>query len=325
LLISAVVLMLWGGTSPGLAVETATPDALCPDLPALRRAVEARLGVVSVEGDRGWTARTTMGHAPGQEARDFVRLELFDPSGDRKLERDLPLEGESCATMAQLVAMVLERYFRGVGWTAGALLPGSAPVETAVAPAVVSTAPSPPPRPLLPAPRPGAGLALRLAGGMGGGIAPADRAAAVSAGLRFGFARNVALGISVMLPPRTQATAPGDLPAAHAHAVPVRIGVDSAIGGALSAAIGPEVLLSIERAARDDGSARNTRLVVGAGVAATGALALGPRFAIEVRGGFDYALPLDMSRFEVAGRGEVLKPPPFQAAVTAGVRIGLYP
>jgi hypothetical protein len=321
--ISAVVLMLWAGTSPGLAVETATPDALCPDLPALRRAVEARLGVVSVEGDRGWTARTTMGHAPGQEARDFVRLELFDPSGDRKLERDLPLEGESCATMAQIVALVLERYFRGVGWTAGALLPGSAPVETADAPTVASTAPPPPVAP--PPPPPGSGLALRLAGGMGGGIAPAALATAGEVGVRFGLARKVALEISAMLPPRTQTTAPGDLPVAHAHAVPVRIGVDDSVGDTLSAAIGPEVLLSIERATRDDGLGQNTRLVVGAGVAAAAALALGPRLALEVRGGVEYALPLAMSRFEVTGRGEVLKPPPFQAALTAGVRIGLFP
>src|SRR5262249_7409810 len=49
-------------------------------------------------------------HAPEKDG-DRVRLELFDPKGDRKLERDLPLAGESCSTMSQVVALVLERYF----------------------------------------------------------------------------------------------------------------------------------------------------------------------------------------------------------------------
>src|SRR5262249_10154184 len=151
-------------------------------------------------------------------------------------------------------------------------------------------------------PRPGRGLALRLAGGVGGGIARSDLGAAGELGLRLGLARNVALGIAVVLPPRTQTPPPDQPPAAPARARPVRISAESSIGDTLSAAIGPEALLSIERATRDDGSARNTRLVVGAGAAATVALALAPRLAIEVRGAIDYVLPLAMSRFEVAGR-----------------------
>jgi hypothetical protein len=108
----------------------------------------------------------------------------------------------------------------------------------------------------------------------------------------------------------------------------VRIAVDGGIGGPVSLAVGPEVLLSIEHAARADGSASSTRLVVGVGAGATAALALAARVALEVRGELDYALPLEMSRYVVStsnGQQEVLKPPALQAAVTAGVRIGLLP
>jgi hypothetical protein len=43
-----------------------------------------------------------------------VRLELFGPEGALQLSRDLPLEGESCSTMAEVIALVLDRYFRAL-------------------------------------------------------------------------------------------------------------------------------------------------------------------------------------------------------------------
>lgn len=100
--------------SSGFTLETGSPDALCPALEVTREAVTRRLGALVVEGHKGWRARYTIGHAPSGSPRDFVRLELFSPEGRVELVRDLPIAGESCRTMADVVALVLDRYFRGL-------------------------------------------------------------------------------------------------------------------------------------------------------------------------------------------------------------------
>jgi hypothetical protein len=101
--------------SDGFALETGSPDALCPELQVTREIVARRLGSLVVEGHKGWLARYTIGHAPAGNPRDFVRLELFNPQGEVELRRDLPIEGDSCRTMAEVIALVLDRYFRGLG------------------------------------------------------------------------------------------------------------------------------------------------------------------------------------------------------------------
>lgn len=99
----------------GLIIETGSPDALCPELTSTRAAVSRRLGELIVPGgSSGFRARYTIAHAPVGSPRDFVRLELYGPEGTLQLSRDLPLEGESCSTMAEVIALVLDRYFRAL-------------------------------------------------------------------------------------------------------------------------------------------------------------------------------------------------------------------
>lgn len=122
----------------GLRIETGSPDALCPELESTRVAVRRRLGELVVPGDGVFVARYTIGHAPAGSPRDFVRLELLDASGGVLLARELPLDGESCGTMAEVIALVLDRYFR-------ALLGGDVPAppaDTAAAPAADPLSPS---------------------------------------------------------------------------------------------------------------------------------------------------------------------------------------
>jgi len=115
----------------GFTLDTGSPDALCPELEATRAIVARRLGSLVVEGRKGWLARYTIGHAPAGNPRDFVRLELFDPDGRVELRRDLPIEGDSCRTMSEVIALVLDRYFRGlVAHDAAEQVP-QAPVATA--------------------------------------------------------------------------------------------------------------------------------------------------------------------------------------------------
>lgn len=118
-LLALSVLALSGRASAlgaeGFTLETGSPDALCPELATTREVVARRLGALVVEGRRGWRARYTIAHAPSGSPRDFIRLELFNPEGERELVRDLPIEGDSCRTMAEVIALVLDRYFRGLG------------------------------------------------------------------------------------------------------------------------------------------------------------------------------------------------------------------
>ena len=124
-----------GADEPGLTIETGSPDALCPDLTTTRAAVERRLGQLVVPDGSAFTARYTIAHAPAGTPRDFVRLELFGPDRVVQLTRDLPLDGESCSTMADVIALVLDRHFRAVL--------GREPVEPAV-PAVPAVDAAPP-------------------------------------------------------------------------------------------------------------------------------------------------------------------------------------
>ncbi|HEY5961601.1 MAG TPA: hypothetical protein VIV60_33810, partial [Polyangiaceae bacterium] len=93
-----------------LVVETGSPDSFCPSLDQTAQAIHARMGTIKSE-QKGWLARYTLGHAPGSEEGDFIRLQLYDPQRQLRLMRDLPIKGASCATMAQSIAIVLGVFF----------------------------------------------------------------------------------------------------------------------------------------------------------------------------------------------------------------------
>ena len=90
----------------GLSVDSQSPDALCPPLEETRALVAARLGTVELEGT--WHATYVLVH---RTQGDFVSLSLFDPEGVSRLERQLPVQGGSCATLSGVIALVLERFF----------------------------------------------------------------------------------------------------------------------------------------------------------------------------------------------------------------------
>jgi hypothetical protein len=94
----------------GIVVQTDSPDAHCPDLHQTRDAVSARLGTIQGEGYR---AHYTIVHATGEMPRDFVLLELSSPDAGVLVRRELPI-GESCAAVADAIALVLDQYFRAL-------------------------------------------------------------------------------------------------------------------------------------------------------------------------------------------------------------------
>jgi len=135
-------LLVWAlVASSGLRVETSTPDALCPDLGQVRAAASARLGDIEAEGD--WRASYALIHRPdGAEAGDVVRLDLRDPSGRLRLQRELPRAGESCASLAQALVVILDAYFRHPTDTDELAVAAASPEPAARASAVT---PAPPP------------------------------------------------------------------------------------------------------------------------------------------------------------------------------------
>jgi hypothetical protein len=243
--------------SPGFSIETGSPDALCPELGATQTAVQARLGVVGVEGRAGWMARYTMWHAP-DEYRDFVRLDLTDPSGARRLHRDLPLAGESCSTMANVIALVLERFFReldGVRETAAST--GGASTETEpVSPAHAN--------PLAVLGLAGAAFPSPVQPGLMASLAVERRHLRVS--MNAGWAAST-----------TTETIGSSGSARLTTSVPIRWAMAwRSRLGRLHLHLGPEVFAAYERARSSIAiPGENSRLAVGAGVQAGAALFLG--------------------------------------------------
>jgi hypothetical protein len=64
------------------------------------------LGTLELEGT--WRATYVLVH---RERGDVVTLKLHDPSGRVRLEREFAAKEGTCATLAQVIALVLERYF----------------------------------------------------------------------------------------------------------------------------------------------------------------------------------------------------------------------
>lgn len=92
----------------GLHVQTDTPDALCPPLESVREAVRSRLG--EVEGGP-YEARFGVVRG-GNEEPDSLVLTLTGAEGAELLRREFPLSSLSCTDAADVIALVLERFFQ---------------------------------------------------------------------------------------------------------------------------------------------------------------------------------------------------------------------
>jgi hypothetical protein len=315
--------------APGLTVETGSPDALCPDLATTRAAVERRLGQLIVADGSSFTARYTIGHAPSGTPRDFVRLELFGPDGNVQLARDLPLDGESCSTMADVIALVLDRHFR-------ALL-GREPASEAPLEPEPAAPPSPLPPPMSPEPTPtpaDRGASQVDARAQGARRAPVS----LSLELAAREARHPALGGRALL-----STWPEGLVGLAVH---VSLSQDSeAVGegevksresvarafvawaprlGPLDAYLGPGLRLSLARATAGDlaTSLSGLRLSPSFGVDAGLAWHPEPRWVLSAFTALDVMVPRMGGWFSVDGR-EVLEPPPVR--VWLGIGVGYSP
>lgn len=125
-------LFLAAAAAAGLRVTTDSPDALCPPLEQAQQATRARLG--EVEGGP-YEARYVLVR-DAETGSDSLRLMLTDAEGKTLLERTLPITPGGCKDASQAIALILERYFRGVS--------GARPVATPADSEASSSLQSPP-------------------------------------------------------------------------------------------------------------------------------------------------------------------------------------
>jgi hypothetical protein len=227
----------------GLTLETGSPDAWCPDLAATRRAVSDRLGTLALEGEQSWVARYTIGHAP-DGGGDFVQLVLHDGQGVLRLERTIPVHGEACDTLAQAIALVLERYFRALQ------TPAAEPAGPVEASPVLLTPPA-----RLESPQRTIARPLAVAAELGLSLGSSSAVLGLRFGTWFGDWFQASFAPQVLLPPETQTLT--DLKgmtrgSASVLEVPLRVGVG--LGRRMTRLAwraGPELRFSLRRASTE--------------------------------------------------------------------------
>ena len=238
-------------------IETDTPDALCPELQLTRDAVTKRLGRLEVDGGGTWQGRYSTVHDPAGLHGDSVHLVITDPSGKEQLTRDLPMRGESCATMAQAIALVVDSFFRDFGQSSfregKEATPAKEAAVTPVAPKPEAKAASQLPgqhtgTALVKSPAPPSRVPPRLGVALGGGYESVPSSAAIALG---GFAQ---------LGPHLRWDLRAAVPAARASQVygaataklfvlPVRLSIAyfTPLAAKMQLFLGPEFLTSFEQ------------------------------------------------------------------------------
>jgi len=277
-------------------IDTDTPDSLCPELSMTRDAVQKRLGKLEVEGGGIWRGHYGVVHDPSGRHGDTVRLVIVDPNGKEQATRDFSIRGESCATLAQAIALVVEGFFRDLGQSSSAEPSEVAPPVVApqlVAPPTQPTAPTAPTRVAPPdnaSPKPQSKPVKSTAMGVdvGSGYESAPASLAVFLGLFVAVKSNWQFDLRVAVP-TSRISLPFRTGTAELLAVPSRLSVvySAPLVGDLRAFAGPEFLTSFEFASTDgvSGGRSGWRASFGAGARAgaaywfTPGLALGASFS----------------------------------------------
>jgi hypothetical protein len=274
----------------------------CPEAGAVTRAIVAQIGVGAASVGGGGEAWRLAYWPSG----DGIQLQLRDQHGNVQLQRQVPGGAGDCRARAEAIALIADRFFQSLGWTAGRPLP---PPEDVVAAAPVVSAPAPAPRPEVEVVvAAGGGLWTRRPDGATGVLGVRVARGAIEAGLHL-------LGPGADVRQSVSATGDASL---------------SAWGLALSPALawwtgrlrlraGPAAVVAIE-SARSRGlplTNEGTRATLALGLRAGLGVALTRHWRLDVEGGGDVAAL--GGRFVVTGFGPVLAPPRVQATAFAAV------
>lgn len=276
-----LLLALGGGVrATEFQLDTDTPDSLCPELSMTREAVRQRLGQLETEAGGQWHGLYSSVHDPTGRRGDYVRLVIRDAEGREQLTRELPLKGESCETLAQAIALVVDGYFRELAQgptgdeaaekprAPGA--PTSDEDETkATSSTQVAVASAQSTLLVTPTQSHSSMLQPRLAFAFGAGYESVTNEPAATVGLSVGQAEHWRWQLRAGFPfsMHREEVAPG---AATAYVMPTRLSLGYVLEPVrrVQWLIGPEVLLSLERGATQDIAAGRSGWRVSAGIGA---------------------------------------------------------
>jgi hypothetical protein len=313
----APLLIAW--SIAGLRVETETPDALCPDLGQVRAAARARLG--DIEGPGEWLASYALVHRPdAPEGGDVIRIDLRDPAGRLRLHRELGRTGESCASLASAVVVVLDGYFRQpaqAAGVAGASPAGATDAATSAAASRSGPASSP-------------AVVDAAAGWVGGGRS----SPALALGLRLGLGRSrwwVGVQGAWALHDQTETIASDSPGAARLTSYAVRGFLARALlrTDRVEVFAGPEILLALDRVdgAALPGGASGLRAGWGGGARAQIDVRLARRFSAVAQAAVDVTPAAWGGSLVVDGPNgatEIFHPAAFRALIAGGLSLAMF-
>ena len=283
------------------------PEASCPDAATLRQSLSARLG--NRDGGNAW--RILYG-ASGVGAQRLW-LELRDGRDRVHLRRELPLSGAECGKVADAIALIAERFFEDLGWTAGSPLPEPMPLP-----------PQPPPS--APSIAEERSVPTRVWVEGGGGLSTRRNLGGTAlAGARVEHGRlGVALHLLVPTTVERQFRAEGGEASLFGFGGAVSI-VWRGEYGRLGWFVGPVATVFRESARSQDIAVPKTQSATSltGGLTAGATVALGSHWRLGTDATVSHAVVQD--RFVVGGWGPVLEPSPFQAAALVRVAYNFSP
>jgi hypothetical protein len=125
-LVSVIVAVALPAAPGSVGVRVVTDIAECPSPGEVRSALRQALG----EGEHaagGWTLWYGRDSAvPAAEREASLSMELADPMGERLVSRRILTSAGDCAAIGTVMAAVVERSLRDLGWTRGEPLTKSA-------------------------------------------------------------------------------------------------------------------------------------------------------------------------------------------------------
>jgi hypothetical protein len=275
-----------------VGVVAQPPGTRCPAREQLAEAIATHVPDEIV----GWAVRYSVESSAEPPIENRLQLVLTDGEGRVRLRRELTIADDGCAAAAEGVALILERFFAQVSWTAAVPLPE------------LERAPEPPP--------PGRRWELQLGASgrrevaLAPGLALDARAAVAPAWL--------ASGGLVLEPARV--SQPVGLASVALFSLPVRLSLRRSFGArAVTFEAGPAATFIGERGSPTPGLPGGAayRLLGAAGAVAAARWSPWPQWAVVLEAGAD--VTLFGAPFVVEGLGEVLAPHRIQALGMLGI------
>lgn len=337
LLASPLAAALVATVFPPVSV-TVAPGLSCPRVDAVERAIAGVRGGDPAPGGGAYQLRVG-------RAGDAIRADLTSAVGAAVWSRSFASgpSASSCTSVADAVALIVERHFREVAWKPAAPDPASvatapsgdpraavaAPPPRSAAAATLTATPAPPsvitdPLPLGREQPPLGTAAPRLVVLLGPTYWTRSSGASVALEVRARVHEGLQAGAGVMLPSSSSSVALDKDGSGRAHVTTVPVlasfGLERPVTLRLSAQAAAEGLVTFERGQAESiaepASAWRTMLAAGAGVGI--AWALGDRLRLDARlSGYRTLLGRP---YAVAGiPGTVLDPPAWQCLVRVGL------